>query len=93
MPSWNELLEEIERQPTDIAKSQWLNSNLSKNLDDISKLRGDRNVMFYASAFLQKPGAPGAFLPLTYEEINGFVSFPFKQTVQNWTRPLSEASA
>lgn len=44
------------------------------NLAVISAKRGDRNVIFYASAFLQKSGLPAPLLSLTHEELNGFMS-------------------
>ncbi len=74
MGSWNELLAEIESQPSDQAKSQWLSEKQKATLAEISKLRGDRNVIFYASAFLQKPGIAPQHIQLTSEELNGFMS-------------------
>jgi len=74
MPSWNDLISKLESQPNDQAKSKWLNSSFDKELQKIGTLRKDRNVIFYASAFLQKPQAPAILLQITHEEINGFMS-------------------
>ena len=74
MPSWNELLEELERQPSDPAKNDWIRTKQSNALAEISRLREGRNVIFYASAFLQKPQLPPDSLQLTNEELNGLMS-------------------
>lgn len=74
MPSWNELLRDLEKQSDDKAKSEWLLVEQQRALNKVSELRKNRNVIFYASAFLQKPAAPPFLLQLTYEEINGFMS-------------------
>ncbi len=74
MPSWNDLLNEVERQPDDAARGAYLVQRVTASTQGISDRRGGRNVIFYASAFLQKPWAPAALLQLTHEEINGFMS-------------------
>jgi hypothetical protein len=84
MPAWNQLLAEIDSKSA-AAGLQWLQDRLKSALQDISKLRGDRNVIFYASAFLQKPLAANT-TSLTHEEINGFMSVMFGMT---WSRGLT----
>jgi hypothetical protein len=74
MPSWNELIREIDSQPNDQARSIWLNNYQTRALNEISRLRAGRNVMFYASAFLSKPDLPPMNLQITHEEINGLMS-------------------
>lgn len=78
MPSWNQLLTRFRSFPDDAARAAWLNSEITSTLAQIGVIRGSsgapRNVLFYSSAFLQKPGIPGAFLQLMPEEINGFMS-------------------
>lgn len=74
MPSWTDLLNTFDTQPNDQAKTLWLGQNFENSLKTVSALRGDRNVLFYGSAFLQKPGAPPILLQITHEEINGFMS-------------------
>jgi ClpP class serine protease len=74
MPSWNDLLQELEAQPTDDAKSAWLKAKQNEALASVSQRRHGQNVLFYASAFLQKPQLPGQNLQITHEEINGFMS-------------------
>lgn len=69
MPSWNDLLNEFEKQP-----GEFLRLKLQESLNQISKLRGGRNVIFYTSAFLQKPEVPPALIQITHEDINGFMS-------------------
>ena len=36
--------------------------------------RYDRNVLYYASSFLQKPHIPGLFTSINMEDINGFMA-------------------
>lgn len=81
MPSWNELLTELEKQP-----GEFLRTNLQKYLNDISKLRENRNVIFYASAFLQKPEAPQTFIQVTHEDLNGFMGTMYGM---DWNKGLT----
>jgi ATP-dependent protease ClpP protease subunit len=74
MPSWNDLTEELERQPSDMAKTEWLRDYQRRMLSSISTKRENRNVIFYASAFLTKPLMPPPNLQLTHEELNGFMT-------------------
>jgi len=74
MPSWKELTDELERQPNDMAKTQWLRDYQRRMLSSISTMRENRNVIFYASAFLTKPSLPPPNLQLTHEELNGFMT-------------------
>lgn len=69
MPSWNELLTEFEKQQSDFLKN-----NIQHYLNIISRLRGDKNVIYYASAFLQKSDVPPSNLQITFEDINGFMA-------------------
>ncbi|MEZ4925558.1 MAG: ATP-dependent Clp protease proteolytic subunit [Saprospiraceae bacterium] len=73
MPSWTELLRNLESQPNESQKT-WLIESFIVSLRSISQLRNDRNVLFYSSAFLQKPTTPQILLQITHEEINGFMS-------------------
>ncbi|WP_114652210.1 SDH family Clp fold serine proteinase [Polynucleobacter necessarius] len=75
MAAWSQLVDELNAlSPDPNIKNQWLISNLTAALQNISKLRKDRNVLFYASAFLQKPHLNPDAIQITYEEINGFMS-------------------
>src|SRR4029077_8245582 len=73
MPSWNDLLEELESRP-DQEKPGWVKARVLQALTAIGTRRGGRTVLFYASAFLQKPQVAGQHLQITHEEINGFMS-------------------
>jgi len=53
MSSWNEILEDLKEQNPNY-RAQYLNALLISSLEKISKLRNGKNVIFYASAFLQK---------------------------------------
>ena len=59
MPSWNELVDAIQALPEQ-EHGAWLRTESAKYLRQIAQLRGDRHVILYASAFLQKPQAPAA---------------------------------
>lgn len=73
MPSWNELAAEAEQVPAEHAGT-WLRAKKTAALGDVARLRGDRNVILYASAFLQKAGAPFDRTALTGEDLNAFMS-------------------
>jgi hypothetical protein len=56
MPSWNDIINEAQNFGNDgQAIVRYLNEMMNTTLDKISKLRNDKNIIFYASAFLQKP--------------------------------------
>ncbi|GAA3703398.1 S49 family peptidase [Terrabacter ginsenosidimutans] len=75
MASWNDLLAEFQaRAGDDVALQQWLDITRTQAVADVSRLRGDRQVMVYASAFLQKPSVPSESLMITHEDLNGFMS-------------------
>ena len=66
MPSWNEILLDVD---------SYIKNKFIQTLGEIGKLRDGRNVIFYASAFLQKQyTVPAYTLMLTMEDINGFMS-------------------
>jgi ClpP class serine protease len=64
----------MDRQKTDTDRAAWLRRTTKDSLEGISGRRGGRNVMMYASAFLQKPQLPGPALSITHEDINGFMA-------------------
>lgn len=76
---------ELEAQPDD-QKSQWLVQKQTDALAQIGTLRGGRHVIFYASAFLQKPQAPAPVIQITHEDINGFMSVMYGM---DWSKGLT----
>lgn len=74
MPSWIDLVKQFDAQPNDLAKINWLNNGVTAELQAISRLRNDRNVIFYASSFLQKPTAQQFGVMINPEDINGFMA-------------------
>jgi hypothetical protein len=75
MPTWNDLLTTFQAFPDDQQRSAWLESSLVDSLKEVGKLRGGarpRNVIFYGSAFLQKPGAP--FQEISWDDVNALMS-------------------
>jgi len=64
----------------------WLSVQLKTALADVGRLRGDRNVILYSSAFLQKPNIDPALLQITHEEINGFMSVMYGM---DWKKHLT----
>lgn len=73
MPAWSDLVTQFDAQP-DADKLKWLQENYLHYLQAISKLREGKNVLYYGSAFFQKPSASPALLQITYEDINGFMT-------------------
>jgi len=86
VPSWNELIEQLEREPGDKQKNQWLRNYQQQALVNISNKREGRNVIFYASAFLTKPLLPPPNIQLTHEELNGFMTCMHGM---DWSKGLS----
>jgi ATP-dependent protease ClpP protease subunit len=73
MPSWGQLLAEKNTLPPD-RQSAWIVGKMTETLQRLSSLRNGKNVLFYGSAFLQKPQAASAFLQINSEDINGFMA-------------------
>lgn len=74
MPSWDQLRQQFDAQPNEATKLHWLNATLTGALQAIQARRNDRNVIVYASGFLQKPQVQGVFTMITMEDINGLMS-------------------
>ena len=73
MAAWAELLKEYDRRSAS-ESMKWLTHEEIKSLEKISQYRGDRGVIFYASAFLERPSAPVQALMLTNQEVNGLMA-------------------
>ncbi|TIC83620.1 hypothetical protein E8D34_15980 [Nocardioides sp. GY 10113] len=89
MPSWGELVAEFDQRAQREAESAgqpglypdallnpmgWLTGTLTDRLGEIGRLRSGRNVLFYASGFLQKPGAGAPATSITHEDVNGLMA-------------------
>ncbi len=84
MPSWNDLVNQLEatgraaggpgNPAAEAAVNSWLAGQRRHCLDEITRKRSGRNVLFYFSGFLQKPDAPIQNLSITHEDINGFMT-------------------
>ncbi len=85
MPSWNDLLLKFESASVE-TRDAWLMNTLAGTLADVGKLRGGRNVLVYASAFLQKPQAPAYSLQITFEDLNGLMSVLYGM---DWNKGLT----
>ena len=86
MPSWNELVGEMSRIPNPQQGGAWLQTKQSEWLKKLSVKRGDRNVLFYGSAFLQKPQVASILLQISPEDINGYMSTMYGM---DWTKGLT----
>ncbi len=76
MAAWTKLVEEFSAEQ-EANRPAWLKNRLEGSLAAISSKRGGRNVLFYSSAFLQKPALAATYTQLTPEELNGFMSCMF----------------
>lgn len=75
MPSWGQLVQEVEQQiAAGTDPGAWLSSELQGRLADIGRIRQERNVLFYGTAFLQKPGAGAPLTSITHEDVNGLMA-------------------
>ena len=61
-------------------------NRLTGALSEIGVLRGDKNVLLYGSAFLQKQNVPSSHLSITHEDVNGLMSVIKGMT---WARGLT----
>ena len=86
MPSWNDLIKEIESQPNAQAKDIFIRKSQDDYLSEVSRLRKGRNVIFYASAYLSKPHLTPFQIQLTNEEINGLMSVMYGM---DWSKGLT----
>ena len=72
MPSWSELQEEfIKHAPA--KRSDFIANKVLQSTTQIANLY-ERNILYYASGFLQKPQVPGLFTSINMEDINGFMA-------------------
>ncbi|MDE2828315.1 MAG: hypothetical protein OXL40_13605 [Bacteroidota bacterium] len=76
MPSWSELTTAVSKQPEE-KRGDYVIRLLDKTINSIATQR-NRNVILYASAFLQKPDFHGLFTSITSEDINGFMAGVYK---------------
>lgn len=75
MASWSELVTQMSNFGNNLHEAnKFINNVLDTSLDKISNLRSNRNVIFYASSFLQKPQLDPSDIQITFEEINGLMS-------------------
>ncbi len=73
MPSWDILLKELQSVSPD-QRDKYFDNKTKEFIAEISKQRGNTNVIFYTSAFLQKPQVPPFFTMVTSEDLNGFMN-------------------
>lgn len=78
MASWSELLETWNTRQGD---RNWLDKELKKHLEAISKRRYNAAVIFYASAFLQKNALDN--VSIAREDINGFMNALYDAPTNN----------
>jgi hypothetical protein len=72
MASWAEIQKSLNAVPPPL-RGQWLQDKAQIELSRLEKATG-RNVIIYASGYLQKPQVAGAFLAIGPEDINGFMA-------------------
>ena len=72
MPAWTELIDAIDRRPVG-ERLPWLSAALTQSFETIAHLR-KRNLIVYASGFLQKPAAAPHLLQINSEDMNGLMA-------------------
>ena len=80
MGTWVDLLQQFDKLD-DEEKNDFLMKGMSAALMRVAEIRSEangnvqpRNVLMYASGWLQKAGAPGSFISITPEDLNGFMA-------------------
>ena len=86
MPSWNELIDQVNRLASDEEASRFLRQESVSRLRRIGQLRSGRHVILYTTAFLQKPAAPQELLQIDREDLNAFMSV---MRGMEWNRGLA----
>ena len=86
MPSWNDLLAEVDSITDPSEGGAWFQNKLKEWLQKLSVKRDNRNVIFYASGFLQKPQVPPILQQISHEDINGFMSVMYGM---DWEKELT----
>jgi len=72
MASWSQLQADLVTIPV-AQRGDWIKARIESELKDLARIT-NRNVIAYASSYLQKPQIPGIFLSITPEDVNGFLS-------------------
>ena len=72
MSSWAELTDELQKLPPD-QRGPWIVDTAKASLEQLAA-QTNRNVIVYASGYLQKPQVPGIFLSVNGEDLNGFMT-------------------
>ncbi len=72
MPSWSDLQEDLDGIEPD-QRGGHIAQKLRESVAAVAN-RYDRNVLYYASGFLQKPQVPGLFTSINMEDLNGFMA-------------------
>lgn len=85
MACWNDLTAEYGRQPAE-QRNQFIQDSVVRALSAVGTLCGDRNVLVYGSAFLQKPTTAGHQLQIMPEDINGFMATLYGM---DWSKGLT----
>ncbi|MBB4755492.1 hypothetical protein XarjCFBP7653_17475 [Xanthomonas arboricola] len=73
MPSWSEVVNDFSSQPED-QRSTWLFDEIIRHMRLISNRRNGRNVLLYASGFLQKVAVPSPYVGVSLEDMNGLMA-------------------
>ena len=73
MSSWSELQDELNQVLPPERRGDFLAKKSNETTARIAELYG-RNVLYYASSFLQKPTVPGLFTSINMEDLNGFMA-------------------
>lgn len=72
MPSWSDLQADLNGVEPD-RRGDHIAQKLGESVATVAE-RYDRNVLYYASSFLQKPQVPGLYTSINMEDINGFMA-------------------
>lgn len=72
MPTWADLNNALQKVKPD-QRGAKIVTQINKVVSDLAK-HTDKNVIFYSSAFLQKPQVPGLMVSINNEDINGFMT-------------------
>ena len=72
MATWAELQNEL-KQVEPEGRGAFIAERSHRSIAEIARIY-DRNILYYASGFLQKPQVPGLFTSINTEDINGYMA-------------------
>lgn len=83
MPDWSTLLHKYQQGYDPKAPNAWVVDALTQSLKDVSRFLNGMNVLFYFSAFFQKPDVGSILTDISEEDLNGVMNAIYGMNCEN----------